>query len=158
MKKVMLFIVSMLFAVSASAATLNISGGVGAAFPQNGPEVSQNGNSSAALTTFLVSSDVDTNVAVNVGGFQPFANIASMDVSIDGAAAVTITMETVFAAIITAGIDLNIAISNIILNSGANFVNYSVSVSAVPVPAALFLFAPALLGFLGLRRKATLAA
>jgi hypothetical protein len=28
----------------------------------------------------------------------------------------------------------------------------------VPVPAALFLFAPALLGFFGLRRKATLAA
>ena len=27
--------------------------------------------------------------------------------------------------------------------------------SAVPVPAALFLFAPALLGFLGFRRKVT---
>ena len=31
-------------------------------------------------------------------------------------------------------------------------------VSAVPVPAALFLFAPALLGFLGFRRKASQAA
>jgi len=31
---------------------------------------------------------------------------------------------------------------------------YGDSVSAVPVPAALFLFAPALLGFLGFRRKA----
>lgn len=31
----------------------------------------------------------------------------------------------------------------------------SVSVSAVPIPAAAFLFAPALLGFMGLRRKAT---
>ncbi len=30
----------------------------------------------------------------------------------------------------------------------------SVSVSAVPLPAAAFLFAPALLGFMGLRRKA----
>lgn len=30
--------------------------------------------------------------------------------------------------------------------------------TAVPVPAALFLFAPALLGFLGLRRKSALAA
>ncbi len=29
----------------------------------------------------------------------------------------------------------------------------SVNVSAVPVPAALFMFAPALLGFMGLRRK-----
>lgn len=35
---------------------------------------------------------------------------------------------------------------------------YISSLSAVPVPAALFLFAPALLGFLGLRRKAALAA
>jgi hypothetical protein len=30
-------------------------------------------------------------------------------------------------------------------------------VSAVPVPAAAFLFAPALIGFMGLRRKATKA-
>ncbi|MBV1950731.1 MAG: hypothetical protein KUG64_00850, partial [Cycloclasticus sp.] len=29
---------------------------------------------------------------------------------------------------------------------------------AVPIPAALFLFAPALLGFFGLRRKAAVAA
>ena len=35
--------------------------------------------------------------------------------------------------------------------------NASVSVSAVPIPAAAFMFAPALLGFLGLRRKAKLA-
>lgn len=32
--------------------------------------------------------------------------------------------------------------------------NFQYSVSAVPVPAAAFLFAPALLGFMGLRRKA----
>jgi len=35
-----------------------------------------------------------------------------------------------------------------------DFALASVSVSAVPVPAAAFLFAPALLGFMGLRRKA----
>jgi len=35
---------------------------------------------------------------------------------------------------------------------------YNLTASAVPVPAALFLFAPALLGFFGLRRKAALAA
>ncbi|OUR64684.1 hypothetical protein A9Q79_05125 [Methylophaga sp. 42_25_T18] len=34
---------------------------------------------------------------------------------------------------------------------------YAKSPSAVPVPAAAFMFAPALLGFLGLRRKAKLA-
>lgn len=35
---------------------------------------------------------------------------------------------------------------------------YSPGVSEVPVPAALFLFAPALLGFMGLRRKAKISA
>lgn len=35
---------------------------------------------------------------------------------------------------------------------------YSPGVSEVPVPAALFLFAPALLGFMGLRRKAKVSA
>jgi len=35
---------------------------------------------------------------------------------------------------------------------------FEYSVSQVPVPAALFLFAPALLGFFGLRRKAAVAA
>lgn len=34
----------------------------------------------------------------------------------------------------------------------------AVSVSAVPIPAAAFLFAPALLGLFGLRRKATITA
>ena len=33
-----------------------------------------------------------------------------------------------------------------------------ITASAVPVPAALFLFGPALLGFMGLRRKAKLSA
>lgn len=33
-------------------------------------------------------------------------------------------------------------------------VDYNEALNAVPVPAALFLFGPALLGFLGLRRKA----
>ena len=39
--------------------------------------------------------------------------------------------------------------------SGGTPLTATLSISAVPVPAALFLFAPALLGFLGLRRKAT---
>lgn len=38
-------------------------------------------------------------------------------------------------------------------DSGSFLVRDSISVSAVPVPAAVFMFLPALLGFLGLRRK-----
>ncbi|OUR72125.1 hypothetical protein A9Q78_07390 [Methylophaga sp. 41_12_T18] len=43
---------------------------------------------------------------------------------------------------------------------GATFANLviSQSVSEVPVPAALFLFGPALLGFMGLRRRAKMTA
>ncbi|HEC73979.1 MAG TPA: hypothetical protein ENI26_06350 [Methylophaga aminisulfidivorans] len=37
---------------------------------------------------------------------------------------------------------------------GDNIGGMSLNVSAVPIPAAAFLFAPALLGFMGLRRKA----
>jgi hypothetical protein len=40
------------------------------------------------------------------------------------------------------------------LDSGDNFKIHSLEVAAVPLPAAAFLFAPALLGFIGLRRKA----
>jgi len=39
-------------------------------------------------------------------------------------------------------------------NSKDNIGGMSLNVSAVPIPAAAFLFAPALLGFMGLRRKA----
>ncbi|PHS32642.1 MAG: hypothetical protein COA95_02490 [Methylophaga sp.] len=50
-------------------------------------------------------------------------------------------------------------ISGIVFDSPFNFgsaaLRLDTGVSAVPVPAALFLFAPALLGFLGLRRKVT---
>ncbi len=41
-----------------------------------------------------------------------------------------------------------------VVQTGEGFANYAESPAAVPVPAAAYLFAPALLGFLGLRRKA----
>jgi len=53
----------------------------------------------------------------------------------------------------------SIGLSDTVGNGGAlttgyiDNLRYSNSMSSVPVPAALFLFAPALLGFLGLRRK-----
>jgi len=45
-----------------------------------------------------------------------------------------------------------------IIDATSSILKYDVSVSAVPVPAALFLFAPALLGLLGMRRKTAVAA
>ncbi len=51
---------------------------------------------------------------------------------------------------------INNSVGNKDLASNQFYIN--VLDAQVPVPAALFLFAPALLGFFGLRRKATLAA
>lgn len=51
-------------------------------------------------------------------------------------------------------------VSSLIITRGSGWYtmdDFSYNVSSVPVPAALFLFAPALLGFLGLRRKAAIA-
>ena len=55
-----------------------------------------------------------------------------------------------FTAILTAGSFFGVDI----LNATSDVLKYDLSISAVPVPAALWLFAPALMGFFGLRRKA----
>ncbi len=54
--------------------------------------------------------------------------------------------------------DTPFTISDVSATKGGGLSNYRVydsGLSEVPVPAALLLFAPALLGFMGLRRKAT---
>lgn len=43
----------------------------------------------------------------------------------------------------------------VILNTTSDVLNYNLSISAVLIPAALFLFALALFGFIALRRKAS---
>jgi len=48
-----------------------------------------------------------------------------------------------------------IGLDSLVISGGAfSFDNINVAVSAVPLPAALWLFGPALLGFMGFRRKA----
>ena len=58
-----------------------------------------------------------------------------------------------FAGLVAANMEFDISTSG----QGADLSNYRAynsGISEVPVPAAAFLFAPALLGFMGLRRKA----
>jgi len=166
MKKVMLFIASMLFAVSVNAATISITQDlptVGAFVTDSNPN-----NAPLAVTDFEVTAtDVEIfNEVINTGGtwskvkwtFNPEAitgqvydfSIASLvDVSgLDGYSFVMYMadgasnyMDFIGTAVIGSTIALSVQ-----------------SLSEVPVPAALFLFAPALLGFFGLRRKAALAA
>ena len=79
---------------------------------------------------------------VSTGMSQVFSLAATLDLSSLGKGT-----EFVFNIL---GLGLNLKANDEFYISGLN--------AEVPVPAALFLFAPALLGFFGLRRKATLAA
>lgn len=62
-----------------------------------------------------------------------------------------ITGDLDFASFLTAGSVFAVDI----LNATSGVLNYDLSISAVPIPAALFLFAPALFSLLALRRKAS---
>ncbi len=89
-------------------------------------------NISGASNTIISTIPYDY-LAVHFGGFEVFFHFASL-----------VTPGTGF------------TISDISATRGGGISNwraYNSGVSEVPVPAALFLFAPALLGFLGLRRK-----
>lgn len=62
-----------------------------------------------------------------------------------------------FATLVAAGTDFNLTVTKTPGTQGgglSNYRAYNSGMSPVPVPAAALLFAPALLGFLGLRRKA----
>ena len=168
MKNAMLFCIALLFSVSANAATLSLStvGSNGAT-----QEISLNNNSTVLAggtvansgsweSLFDVTTDVDTPVRVE-WSFNPSTSLDSAQlafglVSGPGGNYVgfptifNITGDFIFTAILTAGSYFAVDI----LNATSGILKYDLSISAVPVPAALWLFAPALLGFFGLRRQA----
>lgn len=165
MKKVMLLIVGMLFAASASAATLSLTtAGTSNAtqsvsgIVNNGPVAIGSGETTGGSwwSLFDLTTDVDTSAVVE-WSFNPESAVSSATLSIwDNT--VLIIQEVVSGDFIT----------SVFLQAGHTYwvdftsvsstaLSYDISVSAVPIPAALFLFAPALLGFFGLRRKAAVA-
>ena len=168
MKKAMLFIIALLFTVSASAASLNLTQGANAnvnstidSFQFNGSDAVV-GNASTSgpnfKTWFNVVSDVDTAARVE-WSFNPASNLDIAKLVFNSAITTKIVQFTdgfsvIQTVLLTAGQKFWLNVQGTALGNLA----YSVSVQAVPVPAALFLFAPALLGFLGLRRKSALAA
>lgn len=166
MKKAMLFIVALMFSVGVNAATLTLSKeAVGFASQDvdvsSGSVVLGGGTVSEGPGTWFSSFNLksDTNTAVKVEwSFNPQANL-NFGTLVFGAFGgpytyIDITGDTSFTAILTAGVEYVLDI----VDATRDVFKYDVSVSAVPVPAALFLFAPALLGFLGLRRKSAVAA
>jgi hypothetical protein len=164
MKKVMLFIASMLFAVGANAATLNlVANGVNGGVSQN----------VSALTTSIVSGYGQTGGAASWGSFFNLttsqATTGVVEWSFNPEAAVTTAVLQIFDVTNNVILATHNVVGDFItsfqflagttygidfrdINSTAT--RYDVTVSAIPVPAALLLFAPALLGFMGLRRKA----
>jgi hypothetical protein len=177
MKKVMFLIVGLLFSVSASAATLSLSGAGSAGATQtvsgtynNGPLVLAEGEAGKGLTAvtkltwysnFDLTSDADTNVNVEFK-FNPSSAVGTAQLSIfNNTDALSLGVWNVTGDFFTtvallAGKVYSVDFASV--TSSALKYNLSASVSAVPIPAALLLFAPALLGFFGLRRKAAVAA
>ncbi len=162
MKKAMLFIVALLFSVSVNAATLSLSEVASTNASQSadvtsGSVVLGSGTVSSPSTwssEFSLTTDTNTPVVIE-WSFNPAITGATL---VFGTALDTvsyaITDDFSFTAMLTAGTNYILKI----IDATSGVVKYDVSVSAVPVPAALFLFAPALLGFLGMRRKSAVAA
>lgn len=163
MKKAMLFCIALLFSVGANAASLNITtaGSINATQEvdlTNNSTVLAGGTVASASNDwesyFNVSTDVDTPVKIE-WSFNPVSNLISATLGIweiggGFSQYFDITGDFSFTAFLMAGKTYGIDI----YDASSNVLKYDLSVSAVPVPAALFLFAPALLAFFGLRRKA----
>ena len=166
MKKVMLFIASMLFAVSASAATLDLSlselvnpgtgdANSGEIDPASGQWVSagtQNYNGDGDYYTLTTTRDTGAYITgtFNPGGIEE--NVFSITDGTSPALTPTLSNTEPFFVMLLASKVYTIFVDTVINPGQYNFT------IATPIPAALFLFAPALLGFFGLRRKAALAA
>lgn len=155
MKKAMLFFVALLFSVGAHAATITISdlGGTNStyigAFPNGGPLATAALGTAGTKFAHSVNVNVDKDGDYRVEwGFDPAAQLLTADLS-GAVTAMNIADNFVTTVFIAAGDH----IFNIVGLTKENGMTYNLSVSEVPVPAALFLFAPALLGFLGLRRR-----
>ena len=199
MKKIMFFIVSMLFALSANAANLIINGsfedpdiatgtwsvhnaitgwsttGAGVEIRDNVAGTAYDGQQFAELDSDYATntnSSISQNVVTTIGqsyllsfAYSPRINQPAdtngISVFWNGALLEDISAAgggthnwTIFEYIVSGtGSDiLKFAATGLDDSLGGSL--DAVSVNAVPIPAAAFLFAPALLGFLGLRRKA----
>lgn len=158
MKKAMLFAITLLFSFNANAATITIVNDVlagGASFNSfnfnNGPLAVA---SYSAVGDFTIGNQVtvdeDTNAVIE-WSFNPEANLTGAEISEGGDfdLITAITGDYKFSMFLQAGVTYFFDIIGNV-NPAAGI---QLSVQAVPVPAALWLLAPALMGFFGLRRR-----
>ena len=164
MKKVMLLVVGMLFSASSLAATMSwVSAPVIDTDNSSVQIAAHEGYSAPAgqhVDEFVFNIDEEMSIAaVAIEFFDSQLDIAS--VTLDNiynftfsALGGNVSQWSLGGTLLAAG-NHTIALA---VTSAEAASQFNVKVSAVPVPAALFLFAPALLGFFGLRRKAAVAA
>ncbi len=168
MKKVMFLVVGMLFAANVNAASLTLTD-VDSKFTNDGGSIINNSsdavhvNSGTLDKAFVHTFDV-TNTG-STGMFRLWVDgtasstsfINSFSVLVDG-----IEIAVLTAPSYTVGVFNSILLSagqtvQMIVAGDFEYASYGLTLQT-PIPAALFLFAPALLGFFGLRRKAAVAA
>jgi hypothetical protein len=107
------------------------------------------------LTSFVIAGAWGSQT-LNIAGYNGNSLVGSSDLFVTNAASVfTANWSALTHFIITTGTDF---VSFNLGGSGQhwalNDITVNENLNAVPVPAALFMFAPALLGFMGFRRRA----
>ncbi|MCB2425882.1 hypothetical protein [Methylophaga pinxianii] len=167
MKKAMLFFAALLFSVNASAATLTLVGdaaNAGTVGISSGQVVTANWSSSVGGgetvdDKYTLTTDVTSGGYLSLT-FNTLADNTSVSV-FDGVNTVEPTIMSIASLgvvdyfwVLQAATDYVISIFIESANAGSN---YDLRVET-PIPAALWLFAPALMGFFGLRRRAQVAA
>lgn len=167
MKQAMLFTIALFATTSINAATLTIqpTGSTNATQTTSvdtGTTVLGSGTVTSGdepwSSTYDVTTTDDTSTVIE-WSFNPVAALTqatlSFDNGVDPVQTFDISGDFRFTGLLYAGTVASIDL----LNGNRNVFKYDVSlqsVSEVPIPAAFFLLAPALLGFIGLRRKSAL--
>lgn len=160
----MLFFVALLFSVSINAATLSIelagsNNATQAVGLNNASVVTAGGITDGGewYSDFDVFTDVDTHARIE-WSFNPESAVTlavlDFDNFVDPTQFFNVDGNFSYILLLSAGTTNFVDFFQVFSTALA----YTVSVTAVPIPAAVFLLAPALLGFFGLRRKAVLAA
>jgi len=163
MKKVMFVLVGLLLSFSVSAASLNLTTGSTTGFVTVNNSSIVDGFGYAHDTPVYVhdwdilTTDTDTAVLISVD-FNPEDSGTSVSLwgngsilsEVVGGDPISFIYNSLFV-----GVNYFIRVIGVAeVGSGS----YHLTVSAVPIPAALWLFAPALIGLFGFRRKAAVAA
>jgi len=156
MKKVMFMIVGMLFAVSVNAASLNLINTVGSASidPASGQWVAASETNFSAPADIFELQVIGGSTGLNfTGDLTPDTITSSFEVFSGN----TLLKGLYGNATDSFAFHLFAAAGTYTIKVFSEVTGYHFAI-ATPIPAALFLFAPALLGFFGLRRKAAVAA